>query len=58
MAGERKSRLLRIPPELDKALERAAARDMRPLSVLIERLLRDAMTKSGDLRDPAHRDEE
>lgn len=38
MAGDRKSRLLRIPPELDKTLERAAARDMRPVSVLIERL--------------------
>jgi hypothetical protein len=55
MAGDRKSRLLRIPPELDKALERAAAKDMRPVSVLIERILRQAMIRSGDLRDPAER---
>jgi hypothetical protein len=55
MAGDRKSRLLRIPPELDKALEKAAAKDMRPVSVLIERILRQAMIRSGDLRDPAER---
>lgn len=53
MATNRKSRLLRIPPELDKALERAAKKDMRPVSVLIERILRREMIKTGDLKDPA-----
>lgn len=50
--AERKSRLLRIPPELDQALERAAAKDMRPVSVLIERILRREMIKQGELRHP------
>lgn len=54
--AERKSRLLRIPPELDKALERAAAKDMRPVSVMIERILRREMVRAGELRDPADRD--
>ena len=56
MAGDRKSRLLRIPPELDKALERAAKKDMRPVSVLIERILTREMINSRVLRDPADKD--
>lgn len=53
MAGERKPRLLRLAPELDKALERAAAREMRSVNAQINVLLRQALTKSGDLKDPA-----
>ena len=53
MAKERKARLIRMTPELDKALEKAAARDMRSVNMMIERILRQAMYKSGDLKDPA-----
>jgi hypothetical protein len=53
MSGERKHRLVRLPASVDKALERAAAREMRSVNAQISMILRDAMTKSGDLKDPA-----
>lgn len=58
MAAERKQRPLRLPSTLDKALERAAARELRSVNFIIERILRDAMTKSGDLRDPAEQSDD
>jgi hypothetical protein len=57
MAGERKPRLIRISPALDKALEKAAARDLRSVNFLIERILARAMAASGDLRDPSLQDD-
>lgn len=53
MAAERTPHLIRIAPELKRALEKAARREMRSMNHIVERALRDAMTRSGDLRDPA-----
>lgn len=53
MAGDRKSRPLRLDPALDAALEKAARRDMRSVNAQITMILRRAMIASGDLRDPA-----
>jgi len=53
MAGERKNRPLRLDPALDAALEKAARRSMRSVNAEITMILRRAMIKSGDLRDPA-----
>ncbi len=48
MPDERKSILLRIPPELWEEINRAAQRDLRSTNAQIEFLLRQALrTKSG-----------
>jgi len=48
MADERKSILLRIPPELWEEINRAAQRDLRSTNAQIEFLLRQALkTRSG-----------
>jgi hypothetical protein len=53
VAGERKPRLVRLDPTLDKALEKAALREMKSVNALIATILRREMTRTGDLRDPA-----
>ncbi len=45
MAEERKSFLLRLPPELWKELEKWAADELRSVNGQIEYLLRQAVTK-------------
>jgi hypothetical protein len=52
VAEERKSFLLRLPPELWKELERWAADDLRSVNGQIEYLLRQAVRerKGGDKR--------
>ena len=45
--AERKSILLRIPPELWEELQRMAAQDLRSLNAEIEYLLRDAVKNRG-----------
>ncbi|MCA1690848.1 MAG: toxin-antitoxin system HicB family antitoxin [Acidimicrobiales bacterium] len=45
--AERKSFLLRIPPELHAALEQWAADELRSVNAQIEYLLTDAVKKSG-----------
>jgi hypothetical protein len=50
---ERKSFLLRIPPDLWQELERWAAADLRSVNGQIEFLLRQAVTKrTGESDDP------
>jgi hypothetical protein len=51
--AERKSFLLRIDPDLHRALERWAADDLRSVNAQIEFLLTDAVRRSG--RDPKRR---
>ncbi len=58
MAGDRKTRPLRLEPALDEALEKAARRRLCSVNALIASILRREMTTSGDLRDPAEREEE
>lgn len=45
--AERKSFLLRIPPELHAALERWAADELRSINSQIEFLLTEAVKRSG-----------
>jgi hypothetical protein len=45
--AERKSFLLRVPPELHAALERWAADELRSVNAQIEFLLADAVRKAG-----------
>ena len=45
--AERKSFLLRIPPELHAALEAWAADELRSVNAQIEYLLTDAVRKAG-----------
>ena len=45
--AERKSILLRIPPELWEELQRLAAQDLRSLNAEIEYLLRQAVKNRG-----------
>jgi len=45
--AERKSFLLRIPPELHAALEQWAADELRSVNAQIEYLLADAVKKAG-----------
>lgn len=47
MADERKSILLRIPPELWEEINRAAQRDLRSNNAQIEFLLRQALKRSS-----------
>ena len=47
MAEERKSFLLRLPPELWKELEKWAADELRSVNGQIEYLLRDALKRAG-----------
>jgi hypothetical protein len=54
-AGERKSFLLRIPPDLWKDLEKWAADDLRSVNAQIEFLLRQAVVRrhgSGNRETP------
>jgi hypothetical protein len=53
--AERKSFLLRINPDLYRALERWAADDLRSVNAQIEFLLTDAVRRAG--RDPKRRDD-
>lgn len=48
--AERKSFLLRIPPELHAALEAWAADELRSVNAQIEYLLTDAVRKAGRSR--------
>lgn len=57
MAGERKSRPMRIDPELDAALEKAARRNLRSVNAEVTQILRRAMIEGGFLRDPAQADD-
>jgi hypothetical protein len=54
---ERKSFLLRLPPELYDELQRWAAQDLRSLNAQIEFLLRDALRRRGRREPPAGEDE-
>ena len=47
MADERKSILLRIPPELWEEINRLAQRELRSTNAQIEFLLRDALKARG-----------
>ena len=47
MADERKSILLRIPPELWEGINRLAQRELRSTNAQIEFLLREAMRGRG-----------
>lgn len=47
MAEERKSILLRIPPELWEEINRLAQRELRSTNAQIEFLLRDALRARG-----------
>jgi hypothetical protein len=49
-AAERKSFLLRIPPDLWKDLEKWAADDLRSVNAQIEFLLTEALRKAGRLK--------
>ena len=50
MAEERKSFLLRLPPELWKEIEKWAADELRSLNGQIEFVLRNALLEAGRLR--------
>lgn len=54
MAAERKSFLLRLPPDLYEDLERWAADDLRSVNAQIEYLLREQVRKrrGGPQADP------
>ncbi len=45
--AEKKSLILRIPPELYEALQRLASEDLRSVNAEIEYLLREAVAKRG-----------
>lgn len=49
--SERKAYLLRVDPALLKALEQWASDELRSLNGQIEFVLRDALKKSGRLKD-------
>ena len=50
---ERKNFPLRLEPRLHAALEKWAADELRSVNAQIEYLLRDALRKSGRLKDAA-----
>ena len=50
MAADRKPFLLRLDPQLLRALQRWAEDDLRSLNAEIEFLLRDALTRAGRIR--------
>jgi hypothetical protein len=54
VAADRKSFLLRISPDLYRALERWAADDLRSVNAQIEFVLTDAVRRAG--RDTKRRD--
>ena len=51
--AERKSFLLRLPPQLMEELNRWAKDELRSLNAQIEYLLRDALRQHGRRRDDA-----
>ena len=53
MAGEKKSFLLRIDPQLWAALEKLAASELRSVNGQIEYLLREAAQRRGVIPVPA-----
>ena len=53
MAEERKSFLLRLPPELWKELEKWAADELRSVNAQIEYVLRQAVQKRKSAAAPA-----
>ena len=53
--SQRKSFLLRLPPELHAALEKWAADELRSVNGQIEYLLAQAVAKSGRARSPRAR---
>ena len=55
--AERKSFLLRLPPELYDELQGWAAQDLRSLNAQIEYLLREALRRRGRREPPAGEDE-
>jgi hypothetical protein len=52
VAPERKPFLLRLDPQVLRALQRWAGEDLRSLNAQIEYLLRAELVRSGRLRDP------
>ena len=52
--AERKPFLLRIDPEVLRALQRWAADDLRSLNAQIEFVLRDVLVKNGRLPSPTN----
>jgi hypothetical protein len=54
--GDRKSFLLRLPPDLHAELKRWAARELRSLNGQIEFLLRDAVRRHGAWRSEVARE--
>jgi hypothetical protein len=55
--AEKKRFLLRIDPEVHRALEKWAADDLRRVNAQIEFLLKEALARAGRVRE-ASRDEE
>jgi len=53
LASERKPFLLRLDPQLLRALQRWAEADLRSLNAQIEFLLRDALVRTGRIKGPA-----
>jgi hypothetical protein len=47
MASERKSILLRIPPEVWEAISRSAQRDLRSVNAQIEVMIREGLASRG-----------
>ncbi|MEJ2288883.1 MAG: PTS ascorbate transporter subunit IIC [Deinococcales bacterium] len=57
--AEKKRFLLRIDPEVYRALEKWAADDLRSVNAQIEYLLKDALTRAGRAgREPSERSDE
>lgn len=52
MGKEKKSFLLRLDPELHRAIEQWSADEFRSVNGQIEFVLRDALRKSGRLKSP------
>ena len=55
MSADRKPFLLRLDPQLMKALQRWAADDLRSVNAQVEFLLRSELVRAGRLKDPATR---
>jgi hypothetical protein len=56
--AEKKRFLLRIDPEVHRALEKWAADDLRSVNAQIEFLLKEALARAGRVRDTSRDEEE